>query len=255
MRPVNYLLALIVCVSLALITYVALVGYFKEAGPLDSTAADENINSSGSDVITLTRGDRYGEIVLVRRSGIKFEAEIWGTQGLNDCPAASWEALDSEAIRSETNALGVVMNGPRYWLPNSIEGALPSPKRRKFGELEMRYLATIEIRPWLGNAPYNERIVHRKAAFIFQKGEQVYELTSANGAVYVMLSMSQTVVADLKLAELPNLNARINLPAKWTFHARTLQADLVIPADSQAVVLQDELRNSYHRRPTTDSQN
>jgi hypothetical protein len=180
--------------------------------------------------------------------GLKFEAEVWGTQGLNDCPAESWEALDEDTIRSETGALAVVMNGPRYWLPNSTTGKLPSTLRRTFGKLEMRHLATLEIDRRRGKDPYVERTVRRTTTYVFSRGEEIYELMSPAGAVYVMQSMSQIVDPDLRLAELPDLASRLKLPTGWTYQARTLDADLVLQVKNEAVVLQDELRNTYQRR-------
>ncbi len=194
------------------------------------------------------RGDRYGEILLVRRKGLSVEAEVWGTQGLNDCPAASWEALDAEAIRAETRAFAVRMNGPRYWLPDATAGAPRSAKRRTFGDLDMRLLATVEINPRQGNEPYTERTVQRRTTFVFKRGEEIYELTSPNGVVYVMQSMSQIVDPSLTLAELPTLDSRLVLPDGWTYRARTLDADLVLIADGEAIVLQDDLSNTYLRR-------
>jgi hypothetical protein len=197
---------------------------------------------------SLHRGDRYGEVLLVHRKGFKFEAEVWGTQGLNDCPVVSWEALDAKTIRFETGAFAVVMNGPRYWLPNSTWGSLPSAARRKFGDLEMRHLATLKIDRRRGKAPYVERTVRRTTTYVYNRGEEIYELTSPEGTVYVMQSMSRIVDPDFKLAELPDLASRLKLPAGWTYHARTLDADLVLKVEKEVVVLQDELRNTYQQR-------
>lgn len=206
----------------------------------------------------LTRGDRYGEILLVRSNRGKLEAEVWGTQGLNDCPAASWNALDSKAIQSETGAFAVKLNGPRLWLPNTTTGTLASTQRGKFGDLEMRRLATVELelpretpienRPSLDAAAYTERIVRRNTTFVFNKGEEIYELTAPTGAVYVMQSMSQIVDPNLKLVELKDLASRLKLPTGWTYRVSSLDADCVLIAKGKAVVIQDDLRNTYQRR-------
>lgn len=198
-------------------------------------------------VQALHRGSRYCELLLVRLRGTVLEAQVWGTQGLGDCPAARWQALDPGTIRSETGAFAVVLNGPRYWLPNSTTGELPRMERMTFGELEMRFLATVEVDPRQGNTPYLERVVHRSTTFTFDAGEEIYELTSPEGVVYVMQAMSQIVDPDLAFADLSTLGERLALPAGWDYRARTLESPLVLTVEGQAIVLQDELLNTYQR--------
>jgi len=84
----------------------------------------------------LRRGARYCELLLVNPKGVGLEAEVRGTQGLNYCPAASWEAIDPEALQEETGALAVVLNGPRYWLPNATQGSIPSIQTSRFRRSE-----------------------------------------------------------------------------------------------------------------------
>ncbi len=199
----------------------------------------------------LRRGDRYCEILLVRLNGMAPEAEVWGTQGLNDCPAASWEALDAQSIQEENDALAAILNGPRYWLPNSVTGSLPSPQRKMFGALEMRLLATVSIDPNMNNSPYTETSVLRSTAYTFNSGEELYELTSPEGVVYVMQSMSQIIDPEQMLSELPNLETRLMLPEGWSYQARTLDSDLIVRAEGEAIVLQDDLSNTYQRVTTS----
>ncbi len=194
------------------------------------------------------RGDRYCEVLLVNRSGMALEAEVWGTQSISYCPAASWEALDPDTIQSDTGALAVVMNGPRVWLPSLGTGSQSFGERMVLGELEMRRLATLEIDPSQGSDPYTERTIRRETTYIFARGDEVYELTSPEGAVYAMQSMSQIIDPDLDLDQLPTLGARLALPNGWAYQARTLDADLVMVADGEATILQDDLGNTYQRR-------
>lgn len=234
----------------AIVTCAALAGNCKDGGGEDS--------NPDRTVAPLARGDRYGEILLIRADGNTLLAEVWGTQGLNTCPAASWRALDAEAIRAETGAIAVNLNGPRVWLPNRTTGSRASPKTRKFGDLEMRRLATVEIevpsqaatvpRPPRDNPTYTERTVRRDTTFVFNEGEEIYELTSPTGAVYVMQSMSQIVDAELQLNDLKDLASRLKLPTGWTYRVSSLDAACVLIAKGKAVVLQDDLRNTYQRR-------
>ena len=160
----------------------------------------------------LKRGDRYGELVLVRRHGLKIEAELWSTLGLNDCPKTSWESLNPKSIEAETGAFAVVLNGPRYWLPDTASGTSESKEVRTFGNLDMKRIAKIPIQPGRGNAPYKERVAPRGIALVFKKGSEIFFLTAPSGRVYVMQSMSQSVDPKLKLDDLPQLGARLKLP-------------------------------------------
>ena len=68
-----------------------------------------------------------------------------------------------------------------------------------------------------------------------------------DATAYAMISSSQIVDPELTLEQLPGLGSRLELPEGWSFRARTLAADLVAVAGGEAVVLQDELQNTYQR--------
>lgn len=196
-----------------------------------------------------TRGSRYCELLFVHTEGGELQAKVWGTQGLNDCPAELWEALDTDALQAEEGALAVVANGPRYWLPDTTLGALPGGLETKaFGGLEMRFLATVQVAPGQTEAtPYAETTVLRNTTFIFDAGSEIYELTSPDGGVYVMQSMSRIVDPEQSLDDLAALADRLSLPAGWTYAARTLQEDLTLVAQGEATVTTDDLTNTYQR--------
>jgi pimeloyl-ACP methyl ester carboxylesterase len=210
--------------------------------------------------LPMTRGDRYCEIVLLFQNGTLIEGEIWGTQGVNECPAVSWDALDSAEIQTETGALAVIMNGPRLVLPNSgVEpgGGSGSSDRRFFGDLEMAFKGTLEIDP-ADIAPeqeslaYVETIARRTATFIFDDGEEIYELFSPDGAVYVMKSVSQIVDPDLTLEDLPTLGSRLALPSGWSYAPRMLTEQFLLVAEGEMINLQDDLQNTYQRVTEND---
>ena len=48
-------------------------------------------------LISDQRGVRYGEILAVSVKGTSFEAEVYGSQLLHDCPQEWWETLDPTA--------------------------------------------------------------------------------------------------------------------------------------------------------------
>ena len=77
-------------------------------------------------------------------------------------------------------------------------------------------------------------------------GSTVYELVAPDGTTYVMQSWSQQVDPTLDEAGLAELASRLQLPSGWSYRVRVLgEALQVDTTDTDAVVLQDELRNSY----------
>jgi haloalkane dehalogenase len=199
------------------------------------------------------RGYRFCEVLLLEQVEGGIEAEIWGTQGIGSCPDEAVASLDPEAIAEATGSLGVMINGPRRGVMDESTG-FPAPiDRRTFGDLEMRFLAVLEVDPTSTGMPYAEVAVRRSTTFTFDAGLPIFELTSPEGVVYVMQSMSMEVDASLTLEDLPTLDARLVLPEGWTFASRVLDAPLELTVDGTAYVLQDDLRNSYQRVTSPDA--
>jgi hypothetical protein len=90
-------------------------------------------------------------------------------------------------------------------------------------------------------------VVDRDNAWIFNAGREVYELINPDGEAYVMQTYSHQVDDTLASADLPSLAERLQLPAGWTFRTRVVSSELVVQATGQAIVTQDELRNSYQK--------
>ncbi|MEO1477137.1 MAG: hypothetical protein AAFV01_01025 [Bacteroidota bacterium] len=198
--------------------------------------------SSGCAALRDARGYRYCEILLVYDG----TSEVWGTQGLNRCPAEAWAALDPEALRTAHDADGIIMNGPRYFVINGASGvAMPEGDTRIFGTIEMRKLATLSAEE---PDPYAPSTVLRTNVWEFKSGNEIYELTDPDGRVYVMQSFSQIIDPTLQEDELAALATRLDLPSGWQFSARVLDEDLDLVADGEAVVVVDDLRNTYQRR-------
>ena len=87
------------------------------------------------------------------------------------------------------------------------------------------------------------------AEFSFHAGRPVYELTDAEGRVYVMQSYSLEVDPGLSLAGLAELGERLALPEGWSFAERILDAPLTVAtSDGRARVIQDDWRNTYQLR-------
>jgi len=193
-------------------------------------------------------GHRYGELFIIKSNADGLFAEVYNTYTLNDCPQALWESLDLADIASSEGALVAMANGPRYWLVDTIEKlGPPSPEVRDFGGLLMSRAAVLNLgNSGLDPSPYNERRVARAAMFLFAAASVVHELTSPDGAVYVMQSWCTSVDPGLTEPDLLTLGDRLSPPSGWTYRSRRLHEPLhLMTTTEDAVVLQDELKNSY----------
>jgi hypothetical protein len=191
-------------------------------------------------------GKRYGEVLLVTRGEAGPQATVYNSYPLNDCPDDLWSALDAHAIAAENGAAAALLNGPRYWLMNAIEKKPRGPQVTKnFGGIDMIQQATVLLSA-ANPAPYTVNKVSRNTVFVFNAGEEVYELVDPNGKRWVMQTWSQ--IADPKLSrdDLPGLASRLNLPRGWTYEPRRLTDELRVDTTTRpAEVTQDDLTNSY----------
>ena len=194
------------------------------------------------------RNVRYGEVLAVFARDNKLEAEVYGTQMINDCPDELWKTLDPAVIASEMSALAVKLNGPRYWVLDGLgtKVAFVEPVMRDFNGLMMRRIATVDLGDKPATVPYEERYVNRGAVFFFDAGSVVHELINAQGKAYVMQAYCVGVDPTLNLDNLGDLAARLDLPVGWSFRSRILDAELVVDTtDHPATVVQDEFENTY----------
>ena len=191
---------------------------------------------------------RYGEVLAVFTRDNKLEAEVYGTQMINDCPDELWKTLDPAVIASEMGAMVVKLNGPRYWVLDGLgtKVAFVEPVMRDFNGLMMRRIATVDLGDKPATVPYEERYVNRGAVFFFDAGSVVHELLNAQGKAYVMQAYCVGVDPTLNLDNLGDLAARLDLPVGWSFRSRILDAELVVDTtDHPATVVQDEFENTY----------
>ena len=191
-------------------------------------------------------GKRYGEVLLVTPGEAGPQATVYNSFPLNDCPAELWSALDPHAIATENGAATALLNGPRYWLMNAIEKERQGPQITKtFGGIEMIQQATVLLSS-MNPAPFTVNRVSRHTVFVFNAGQEVYELIDPHGRRWIMQTWSQVADPDLKREDLPGLAGRLELPAGWSYQPRLLTSELRVDTRTQAAqVLQDNLTNSY----------
>ncbi|MCB0955476.1 MAG: hypothetical protein R2694_06385 [Ilumatobacteraceae bacterium] len=199
-------------------------------------------------LISDMRGVRYGEVLAVYLRDKGLEAEVWGTQMLNDCPQELWEGLDATAIAADLGAAFVKLNGPRHWVLDGLgtKVAVVEPVLREFNGILTRRIATVELGDMPQSTPYTVRHVNRGAVFFWDAGKPVYELVAADGTAYVMQALCIGVDPSISEATLSSLGERLALPEGWSYRTRILDEELIVDTTaSVATVIQDEFENSY----------
>lgn len=216
---------------------------------LDATG--DSAPPSDADQVSGLRGARYCEVLVARLMGASVHVDVYNTIGLNDCPDAAWRALDVGAIMTQTSAVRVLLNGPRYWMLDAfVRAELVDPTVVTFGAIPMRHAGGIDLplaQASMESAAYELRTIQRTSVVRFAAGAPVFELVDAEGHVYEMQSYSVQRSA-ITQADLPTLASRLTLPAGWTYRMRTLSQDLLVTAvNNLATVVQDDLGNTYQR--------
>ena len=194
------------------------------------------------------RGVRYGEVLAMFLRDTGLEAEVYGTQMLNDCPQELWETLNADEIAKDMGAVFVKLNGPRYWLLDGLGSkvAVVDPVFKDFNGIQMRRIATIPIGADFAAGPYTIRNVNRGAVFFFDAGKTVYELVDPDGRALVMQARCVGVDPNMAEESLATLGERLALPEGWSYRTRVLETELVVDTSTTlATVVQDEFENTY----------
>lgn len=199
-------------------------------------------------LISDMRGVRYGEVLAVFARDNALEAEVYGTQMLNDCPAELWDTLDPTTIAAELGAVGVKLNGPRHWCLDGLgtKVAPVEPVLREFNGLLMRRIAVLQLGNEPGSIPYTVRNVDRGATFFWDAGKEVHELVDPDGTAYVMQAFCIGVDKTLTQDNLHELKNKLQLPTGWSYRTRILENEMISDTTTNiATVIQDELENTY----------
>ncbi len=196
--------------------------------------------------MTTLRGKRYGEVLLVTVGPDGPQATVYNTYPLNDCPDELWSRLDADSLARQHDAVAALLNGPRYWLMDTIEKDMGADREiATFGGLDMYRQAVVHLSS-MNPAPYVANTVARNAVFVFDAGQPIFELIDPDGAHWVMQTWSQIADPELSYDDLPELAGRLALPDGWSYRTRTLSEPLRVDTSGQAAqVLQDDLTNSY----------
>ena len=218
----------------------------------DNTERNKSLGS-GQSVSGELRNVRYCEIIPVTRKGRTLTAWVYNTLGLNDCPAAEWDALTEDEVNEEYGSVAAKLNGPRYWVIDKLigSGSTTTEERFTFGGIEMELRAKLETKlreGTVGEEFYVPNEVQRDTVYTYKAGYPVYELTSPEGDVYIMQSYAQIKDKTLTIDDLATLESKLALPEGWTYSTRTLTEDFELVTTGLAYVINDDLYNAYQRR-------
>jgi hypothetical protein len=208
---------------------------------------------AGSDDSSGTlRNQRYCEIIPAVVSGGSVTSYVYNTQGLNDCPAAQWDALTEDEVNEEFGSQSATLNGPRYWMLDSEQatGASSTGQVFTFGGIEASLRATLVTpvgTPTVGEQFYVPNTVQRQTIFTFDAKKPIYELVDPDGNVYVMQSYAQIYAKTLTIDQLPFLGSYLKLPSGWSYRMKIPQHDIQLTANGVAYVVNDDLANSYQQ--------
>jgi len=240
--------------------YIAKALIIGAGALLVSACGSDSNNESNSESNTVFTGEqydvRYCEVALANVEGDQLDLAIYGTQGLNDCPQEQWEALNAVIIAQENDTLQAILNGPRHWVLDGITYTPANNTRevKEFGEIEMQYLASMNLELFGVPEPYTVGSVERDTIWHYSEGREVYELQDPSGTRYIMQSYSLASDASLQIEELHTLGERLSLPEGWFFSTRILEEALEVEGiGGIAGVVKDDLDNTYQRIPSDNT--
>ena len=196
------------------------------------------------------RNARYCEIIPVVRSGFHLVATVYNTLGLNDCPAAVWDKITEAQMKKRFGAIKVLLNGPRHFMMDTIAagGSTATGETIEAGGLELTERASIDLDLFgMRSEPYRERTIERDTRYVFDAGKPVFLLVAPDGARYAMQAYAQMIDKSLAYDDLPGLGARLKLPKGWRYETFVPRTDLVLGANGEAIIVQDDLDDTYQK--------
>ncbi|TWT47771.1 hypothetical protein [Botrimarina hoheduenensis] len=208
------------------------------------------------------RGRAFYELLFMNRQpdgsglGVYHNSLGLDLEASNEVMDARFRALDADTLIKKYGGDGVIFNGPRRLVANSITGGIAwnGGEKTVIGTIPFRVLGVFET-PSLDKAATEEPPAYyvltskRTNSFKFHAGETVYELITPEGAVYTMFSLSLKIDPKNTIENLPTLGERLKLPEGWKFRSRKLDQEMILTstADSEPpnTIVLDELVGNY----------
>jgi hypothetical protein len=201
---------------------------------------------------TLEQARYFGqcEIFLLKGKPGSYEALVYNTTPLKDCPPARFDAMNAEKIARESGSDVAWKNPRRFWMMDRLTVSLVG-EPREFDGLPFNFVARMQMpggfQPGKGQAgfAYQPTQIRRVTKYEFAKGKLVFLLRSPDGRTWVMQTYTTHTDPTLTEDDLPTLGKRLELPKGWSFQARKLDEDLVIDTNGLAHIVPDGLENMY----------
>ena len=208
------------------------------------------ISTGKTKQISNLRGFRYCQITTIKRVGFSLTAEIYSTVNQNKCPDNVWKKIEPEVIKKEMGLIKVKLNGPRFFLVDSIKNNnINSSELKSFNGLMLKKSLVFKIgfKDIVSgqNKTYVTRKIKNNSLLKFNLGSEVYELIDPKNNIFIMQSFSNQVNKDINLGNISQIGKILNLPPKWKFRTRILKKDLIIGKKNGITVIQDKYRNTY----------
>ena len=203
-----------------------------------ATPTDSAADASSDATLVDHRGARYCEILIGKIATDNVHVDVYSTEGLNDCPDATWITQDPAALKTQFAADLVILNGPRYWMLDSLAGsALQDTTVVTLGGVAMRKAGMIDL-PAADlvamSKPYQQHTIHRDSAFHFWANQPVFELLDP--ALRLLNACLRSTYADPDLFEpLSKLLQVLREQDELTFTMTLLRessSELVAPLES-----------------------
>ncbi len=193
---------------------------------------------------------RYCEVLLAKiDQGAGISMDAYNTVGCNSCIEEEWSTLNTDTVQDEYDSPYARLNGPRYWVLDSISSpTITSSCDVLFGEIEMSLVASIPISLDMltDEVAYTVNTVERNTAWYYYKGQQVYILEDPSGKCFIMQSYSQKIDTNLQLEDLETLGSRLDLPSGWSYEMVILEDDFILESQNgEAELMSDDLENAY----------
>jgi hypothetical protein len=198
------------------------------------------------------RDVRYCEVIPSVTQGSTVLTSVYNTLGYNACPPVKWAALTEDEVNRAFGSQSAKLNGPRHWVIDSAQasGSSQTGETFTFGGIEMGLRATLTTQAGpatVGDLLYSPNKVQRDTVWIYHAGKPIFELTDPQGNVYVMQSYAQIVDRTLTMKQLPDLAGKLTLPSGWTYRSETPSSELHLDSKGLAIVVNDNLYNTYQR--------
>jgi hypothetical protein len=197
-----------------------------------------------------TRDYAQGEIFLLNKGAEALEAVVYNTTGFGPVSAEAFDAIDTQALATETGYDVAWKNPRRFWMMDALTIALVD-EPRDLGGVEFNCVAKMQMpanfNPGQDQSAlaYHPAQIKRVSKYEFASGRPVFLLRSPDGVTFVMQTYTDHNAAGLTADDLPGLADRLDLPDGWEYRARTLDDDLVIDTHGLAHIVPDKLANMY----------